>query len=87
MDEAKNPEEETKERIRHLGLVGTTLRQGFSSENQDFGTNFFYAKEALQKFSEGIAKLNLDPRSQKGMDDLVAYLWEKLDKRERGISK
>jgi hypothetical protein len=82
-----NPDLETKERISNLAIVGSTLMQGFSEENQDFGTNFFYAKEALQKFREGIDRLELDPKSKKGMEDLINYLYTKIDKRERGISK
>lgn len=77
----------TEERIKNLGVVGTTLVQGFSEENQDFGTNFFFAKEALEKFREGINKLELDPPSKKGMNDLISYLERKIEKREQGISQ
>lgn len=82
-----DPDEQTIDRIKNLAVVGTLLRQGFSEQNQDFGQNFFFAKDALNKFKAGIDRLKLDPPSQKGMSDLVSYLMEKIEKREKGISK
>lgn len=77
-----NPDAETKSRIKNLGIVGTTLLQAFSEENQDFGTNFVYAKEALERFRDGINRLELDEPSKKGMNDLVDFLYKELEKRE-----
>ena len=77
----------TEDRIANLAIVGTLLKQGFSEENQDIGTNFFFAREALDKFIAGIELLDLPPASNQGMHDLVDYLKHKLDKRESGISQ
>lgn len=80
----QQPDDDTKERIKNLAIVGTTIAQGFSAENQDVGDNFMLAREALLRFQEGIDKLELDPPSKQGMLDLINYLQRKLDKRERG---
>lgn len=76
-----DPDAATQERIANLAIVGEALNETYGEENQDYGTDFFLAKEALKKFKEGIEKLNLQPRSKKGMLYLIAYLEEKIQKR------
>jgi len=75
------PDQETQDRIANLAIVGEALNETYGEENQDFGTDFFLAKEGLIKFREGIQRLNLPPRSKKGMMDLVDYLMRKIDHR------
>ncbi|KXK26723.1 MAG: hypothetical protein TR69_WS6001000737 [candidate division WS6 bacterium OLB20] len=75
------PDAETKERIANLAIVGEALNETYGEENMDYGTDFFLAKEGLLKFKSGIERLNLDPRSRKGMMDLIDYLMKKIDKR------
>lgn len=74
-----NPDAQTVERIRNLAIVGKALTQ--RSSDTSFQTEFYLAKEALNKFSEGIDRLNLDEESHRGMDELVKYLQMKIDKR------
>lgn len=75
------PDQETQDRIANLAIVGEALNETYGEENMDFGTDFFLAKEGLIKFKAGIERLNLPPRSKKGMIDLVEYLMRKIDKR------
>lgn len=75
------PDEETKFRIRNLGIVGTALNETYSEQNQDTGDGFFLAQEGLNNFREHVLKLNLDPPSKKGMLDLIEYLEKKIKKR------
>ncbi len=73
------PDQETIQRIKNLAIVGKAL---FETESEvSFNTNFFLAKEALNKFKEGIDKLNLNEESKAGMESLVKYLHKKIDKR------
>jgi hypothetical protein len=73
------PDEDTKQRIKNLAVVGAALFQ-ISDDNMG-NTKFFIAKTSLQEFKKGINKLDLDPESKKGMDDLISYLDKKIDKR------
>lgn len=81
-----HPDQDTINRILNLGYVGTAL---FSSESEtSFDTDHFIAKEALNKFKEGIEKLDLDPKAKNGINNLIAYLDEKLEehlKRQKGV--
>jgi hypothetical protein len=81
-----DPDKDTLERIKHLAYVGTALLQNVESENT-FGTNYFLAKEALNNFRGGIAKLNLDPVSIDGMENLIKYLEKKIEKRMKYSDK
>ncbi|MFQ5493241.1 MAG: hypothetical protein ACE5DX_03725 [Candidatus Dojkabacteria bacterium] len=84
-DQKKNdfvePDEQTVERIANLGIVGEALNEQYSEENIDLGTDFFLAKEGLNKFKAGILRLNLAPRSRKGMLDLINFLQKEIDRR------
>lgn len=85
MDENKIiPDVETLGRIESLGRVATLIRQSYGEDNLDIGSNYYIARESLNKFYDGIKRLKLDAPIRQGMDDLVSYLNEKLDKRERG---
>ncbi|MFS8131079.1 MAG: hypothetical protein ACMG57_03805 [Candidatus Dojkabacteria bacterium] len=78
------PDEETKKRIQNLGRVGTALVQ---ISNEVAGeTDYFLAKQALKNFDDGIAILDLDYESRKGMNDLIDYLSKKLDKRLKQLN-
>lgn len=66
-------------RIKSLGEVGTALVE--MSNGRNFDTNIFSARTALQEFRDGIAKLNLEPQLQKGMDDLMKILEDMLGKK------
>jgi len=78
------PDEETKKRIKNLAAVGTALVQ---ISNEVAGeTDYFVAKESLKNFSDGIAALDLDYESRKGMSDLIAYLDKKLAKRLKQLN-
>ncbi|MEI7579959.1 MAG: hypothetical protein WCJ58_08080 [bacterium] len=78
------PDQDTAERIENLALVGSLLKHPFGEEEQDIGGGYYIAREALVKFQAGIEKLKLDEKVHQGITDLVDYLQEKLDKRERG---
>lgn len=82
------PDEETKERIKNLALVGKAIMT-LSSET-GYETDFYVAKEALNKFKDGLLRLQLDSEDQKGMLDLITYLQKKIDRRmhasESGIN-
>lgn len=73
-----NPDSETIERIESLGYVGTALFSAYSETS--FETDYFVAKESLNKFKAGIDKLNLNPGPKKGIYDLIKFLDVQLDK-------
>ena len=73
--------EQTEERIKKLGVVGTALNQTFSEQNQDMGTDFDLAKTSLSNFLVDIEAMAISEPAKQGMRDLVAYLNKKLDKR------
>ena len=75
------PDEPTKERIKHLAVVGKALNDTYSEENLEGGEDFFIALDSLNKFKEGIDKLQLDEVSRKGMYDLIEYLRKKIERR------
>ncbi len=76
-----DPDEQTAERIRNLAIVGKALNETYSDQNQEQGTDFFLAKEALINFREGIHRLNLDEVSMEGMDALIDLLEKEIAKR------
>lgn len=78
------PDEETRKRIKNLAMVGTALVQ-ISNDNAG-ETDYFLAKQALKSFEQGIAILDLDYESKKGMNDLIAYLEKKLAKRLKQLN-
>ena len=78
------PDEHTVARIKNLAVVGTAIKQAYSEKNQDFGGDLLLAKTALKDFQEGILALELDPKSRKGMMNLIEYLEKKLDRRLNG---
>jgi predicted DNA-binding protein len=75
------PDPETIERIKYLAIVGKALSDTYSDENLENGTDFFLAKDALNRFKDGIDKLELDIESRKGMNGLIEYLQKKIDRR------
>lgn len=81
------PDEQTKERIKNLAIVGNALNDTYSEANMDSGTDFFMALDALSKFKEGIEKLDLDESSKTGMIDLIEYLRKKIEKRMGYVGK
>lgn len=78
------PDEETKKRISNLAVVGTAISEITGGE-VSFDTDYFVAKEALNKFMAGIDRLDLDPESRTGMVNLVNYLQKKIDKRMKNL--
>lgn len=73
------PDPDTIERIKNLAYVGNAL---FEISNEVGGnTDMYLAKDSLQKFKAGIEKLELPEDLAKGMQNLIAYLDKKLDKR------
>lgn len=74
------PDDQTRDRIKNLAVVGTAINQLGGSE-VSFDTDYFVAKEALNKFMAGIDRLELDFESHEGMVNLVKYLQKKIDKR------
>ena len=78
--QAKNkPDTATVKRISRLAIVGTALLQ--RANDNSFQTDFLLADDALKDFEAGINDLDLDPESERGMHDLIAYLREKIQKR------
>jgi hypothetical protein len=73
------PDQETAERIDYLAQVGHAIDETSNANNHQ--TNFYLAKDALDKFAEGLNKLTLKPESRDGMDKLIKYLYNKIDKR------
>lgn len=73
------PDSNTIERIKNLADVGTALLEE-TNENA-MQTRFMEALASLDKFAEGIAKLQLDAPSEKGMHDLIEYLRGKIKRR------
>lgn len=73
------PSEETANRIKNLAEVGTALFH--SSDEVSFQTQFYAAKESLNRFKEGIDRLAIDDKSKNGMYDLINYLSKKIDRR------
>lgn len=73
------PDPDTLERIKNLAYVGNAL---FEISNEVGGnTDMYLAKDALQRYKEGLSKLTLPEDLAKGMANLIAYLDKKLDKR------
>lgn len=81
------PDPETKDRIRNLAIVGKALNDTYSEENMESGLDFFMALESLNKFKNGIEKLDLDEPSKTGMIDLIEYLRKKIERRMGYVGK
>ena len=81
------PDEPTKQRIKNLAVVGKALNDTYSEENMESGADFFMAFEALNRFKEGIEKLDLDEESRHGMLDLIEYLRKKIQRRMGYVGK
>lgn len=73
------PDEETKDRIKNLAVVGNAVLSNVTDVGQQ--TNFFLAKQALNEFEAGIDRLELDDESMQGMKSLIKYLNIKIDRR------
>ncbi|MDQ6985212.1 MAG: hypothetical protein Q9M91_02830 [Candidatus Dojkabacteria bacterium] len=82
MDKIK-PDPETLERCINLSRVGVAINS--TQSESGFGTNFFVARESLNKFKEGVDKLDLSPEIVKGITDLINYLHKKIDKRANAV--
>ncbi|MBE2279926.1 MAG: hypothetical protein IAE91_06000 [Ignavibacteriaceae bacterium] len=80
-----HPDEETKNRIKNLGIVGKALSEE-TNENQG-ATSVFLAKSSLKEFENGIKKLELDPESSAGMQYLINFLDKLIDKKMEQLSK
>ncbi len=73
------PDELTKERFRNLAVVGKALMQ---TESEDrYQTDYYIAKQALEKFVDLYNRLQLSEQDRAGMDQLIAYLQKKIDRR------
>ena len=79
------PDDQTRDRIKNLAVVGTAINQLGGSE-VSYDTDYFVAKEALNRFMEGIDRLDLDYESHEGMVNLVKYLQKKIDKRMKNAN-
>lgn len=78
------PDEETKNRIKNLSIVGKALGE---ETNENKGTtNAFLAKTSLNEFEAGIKKLDLDPQSMDGMQHLIRLLHKLIDQKMGQIS-
>ena len=75
------PDPPTRERLINLAAVGRALNDTYSEDNLETGDGFYYALDSLNKFKEGLDKVNLDEPTRKGMDDLIEYLRKKIDRR------
>jgi hypothetical protein len=78
-DTGYTPDEQTKERFKYLAVVGKMLMQT-ANENR-YQTDYYIAKQALDKFIELYRLLDLDPESKEGMEQLIDYLRKKIDRR------
>ncbi len=81
------PDNETRDRIKNLAVVGKALNDTYSEENMDSGADFFMALECLNRFKDGIVKLDLDEPSKTGMIDLIEYLRKKIERRMGYVGK
>lgn len=79
LDNVKKPDSATVKRIKNLAVVGNALNQISNSDAAQ--TISFSALSSLKDFKDGIEQLELDPLSQEGMYNLIAYLEKKLKKR------
>ncbi|HEX9804789.1 MAG TPA: hypothetical protein VGA67_03840 [Candidatus Dojkabacteria bacterium] len=75
----EDPSEETKRRIGFLADVGLALYE--TANETSYETNIFLAKDALLKFKAGIDKLELDPKTRKGINVLIEKLQKEIDER------
>jgi len=73
------PDELTRERFKNLAVVGNALMQ--TADENRYQTDYYIAKQALDKFVELYKLLDLDPESRTGMDGLIDYLRKKIDRR------
>lgn len=82
-NEAYLPSSQTVARLKDLGYVGTALNEVFSETT--FSTNLFVAKESLNRFEQSIKQMQIDQTVKKGMEDLIAYLHNKIDRRLKNV--
>lgn len=75
----QKPDFDTIERIKNLAAVGRIISE--TSNEVSFDTDYFLAKDALQKFKVGIDNLDLDIESRDGMDKLINFLQKIIDQR------
>ena len=73
------PNDDTNLRLQYLAKVGEALVEGTNETSMQ--TNLFVAKEALNKFSAELTKLELAPEIAAGMSKLITYLHGKIDRR------
>lgn len=72
-------DEDTKKRIKNLSIVGHVV---FQISNEATGTSdVFLAKSALSDFKKDINILDLDPQTKAGIDSLIKFLENTLDKK------
>lgn len=75
------PDPNTLKRLQNLSIVGNFLFE-ISNENAEM-TNFFLAKTSLQNFKEEIEMLDLPYEVKIGIDNLIKYLDQKIEKRKK----
>ena len=73
------PDELTRERFRNLAIVGKALME--TESEYSYQSEYYAAKQALEKFTELYNKLDLDQESRVGFDLLIKYLDKKIDRR------
>lgn len=73
------PDAYTSERIKYLAIAGRAIAE--TSNENTHETNFFLAREALKKFSEGLHQLELPQEDMWGMEMLIEYLDKKIERR------
>jgi hypothetical protein len=79
------PDVETILRLKSLAFVGKDLIQ-ISNENTDT-TTYLIAKQELKKFEDLMATLEIEPDIREGLNSLIKYLDNKLQKRTNQFNK
>jgi len=74
-------DENTIERFKSLAIIGDFLYQ-ISNDNAE-QTEYFLAKTALQKFTAESNLIELDFKTRSGVNNLIAYMDKKIEKRNR----
>lgn len=75
------PDPATVLRIKALAEVGAALNSDI--DDVTFESKYNNAKAALQRFQEGIEKLELDVLSQQGMRDLIELLSKEIEHKQQ----
>jgi hypothetical protein len=72
-------------RLKYLADVGNALME--SSNETSLQTNYFAAKEALNKFQAELTKVEMPLEISSGMQKLITYLQLKIDRRLQNSTK